>query len=82
MRRHMTYKEGKGRLRSHARIPDMDHDGIDAAFLYPSIGLSFEGRGSAARACVIPCLQPLVGGLLQALSGPLLLAMLPLLLSS
>jgi uncharacterized protein len=23
----------------HKRIPDMDLDGIDAAFLYPSVGL-------------------------------------------
>jgi predicted TIM-barrel fold metal-dependent hydrolase len=40
----MTYKEGKkGGFDPHARIPDMDADGIDAAFLYPSIGLSFGG---------------------------------------
>ncbi len=36
----MTYKEGKkGGFDPHARIPDMDLDGIDAAFLYPSLGL-------------------------------------------
>src|SRR6266851_5566028 len=35
-----TYKEGrKGGFDPHARIPDMDLDGIDAAFLYPSLGL-------------------------------------------
>ena len=28
-----------GQFDPHARIPDMDADGIDAAFLYPSIGL-------------------------------------------
>ena len=31
--------DGKGGFDPHARIPDMDVDGIDAAFLYPSIGL-------------------------------------------
>jgi predicted TIM-barrel fold metal-dependent hydrolase len=36
----MAYKDGKpGGFDPHARIPDMDADGIDAAFLYPSIGL-------------------------------------------
>ena len=36
----MAYKDGKpGGFDPHARIPDMDPDGIDAAFLYPSIGL-------------------------------------------
>ena len=40
----MTYREGKkGGFDPHARIPDMNADGIDAAFLYPSIGLSFGG---------------------------------------
>jgi uncharacterized protein len=40
----MTYNQGrKGGFDPHARIPDMDADGIDAAFLYPSIGLSFGG---------------------------------------
>ncbi len=35
-----TYNEGrKGGFDPHARIPDMDLDGIDAAFLYPSLGL-------------------------------------------
>ena len=34
------YKQGReGGFDPHARIPDMDLDGIDAAFLYPSIGL-------------------------------------------
>src|SRR3984893_4107893 len=35
-------KHGEGRPRGfspHKRIPDMDLDGIDAAFLYPSMGL-------------------------------------------
>src|SRR6202795_2090672 len=36
----MAYKDGKpGGFAPHARIPDMDADGIDAAFLYPSLGL-------------------------------------------
>src|SRR5215510_9562263 len=36
----MDYKDGrKGGFDPHARIPDMDLDGIDAAFLYPSLGL-------------------------------------------
>jgi uncharacterized protein len=36
----MKYVEGrKGGFDPHARIPDMDLDGIDAAFLYPSVGL-------------------------------------------
>src|SRR5437870_4693556 len=37
---HIKYIEGrKGGFDPHARIPDMDLDGIDAAFLYPSLGL-------------------------------------------
>src|SRR5260370_4178726 len=36
----MSYKDGKpGGFDPHKRIPDMDADGIDAAFLYPSLGL-------------------------------------------
>ena len=36
----MAYKDGKpGGFDPNARIPDMDADGIDAAFLYPSLGL-------------------------------------------
>src|SRR6266436_459595 len=36
----MKYVEGrKGGFDPHARIPDMDLDGIDAAFLYPTLGL-------------------------------------------
>jgi predicted TIM-barrel fold metal-dependent hydrolase len=36
----MTYAEGRpGGFDPHKRIPDMDLDGIDAAFLYPSVGL-------------------------------------------
>ena len=36
----MAYKDGKpGGFDPHQRIPDMDADGIDAAFLYPSLGL-------------------------------------------
>src|SRR6202158_1844396 len=34
------YVEGrKGGFDPHARIPDMELDGIDAAFLYPTLGL-------------------------------------------
>ena len=36
----MKYTDGRpGGFDPHARIPDMDLDGIDAAFLYPSVGL-------------------------------------------
>src|ERR1700730_697814 len=51
----LKYAEGKkGGFDPHARIPDMDSDGIDAAFLYPSMGL-FAGAvhepGLAAALC-------------------------------
>src|SRR5271167_4711593 len=36
----IPYSEGrKGGFDPHARIPDMDAEGVDAAFLYPSLGL-------------------------------------------
>src|SRR5215813_12140098 len=36
----MSYEDGRpGGFDPHQRIPDMDLDGIDAAFLYPSMGL-------------------------------------------
>jgi uncharacterized protein len=36
----IKYCEGRrGGFDPHARIPDMDLDGIDAVFLYPSVGL-------------------------------------------
>lgn len=36
----ITYTQGrKGGFDPHARIPDLELDGIDAVFLYPSIGL-------------------------------------------
>src|SRR5260221_13993721 len=36
----LAYEEGRpGGFDPHKRIPDMDLDGIDAAFLYPSMGL-------------------------------------------
>src|SRR3989442_1345585 len=51
----MKYREGrKGGFDPHARIADMDLDGIDAAFLYPSIGLfagAIKDPGLAAAAC-------------------------------
>src|SRR6266851_1586875 len=51
----LKYAEGrKGGFDPHARIVDMDADGIDAAFLYPSLGL-FAGAvtdpGLAAGMC-------------------------------
>ena len=68
----MKYEEGRqGGFDPHARIPDMDLDGIDAAFLYPSLGL-FAGAvaGSRPRRRDVPRLQPLARRLLQALSRP------------
>ena len=51
----LKYAEGrKGGFDPHARIPDMDADGIDAAFLYPSLGLfagAVEDPGLAAAMC-------------------------------
>src|SRR2546422_1007089 len=51
----MKYVEGRrGGFDPHARIADMDLDGIDAAFLYPSIGLfagAIKDPGLAAAAC-------------------------------
>src|SRR5919198_3657235 len=51
----LKYAEGrKGGFDPHARIVDMDADGIDAAFLYPSLGLfagAVEDPGLAAAMC-------------------------------
>src|SRR5436190_18318647 len=51
----LKYAEGKkGGFDPHARIVDMDSDGIDAAFLYPSLGLfagAVEDPGLAAGMC-------------------------------
>src|SRR5688572_29024499 len=51
----MRYADGKkGGFDPHARIKDMDLDGIDAAFLYPYLGLFMgviEDPGLAAAAC-------------------------------
>ena len=68
----MDYKDGrKGGFDPHARIPDMDLDGIDAAFLYPSLGLFAGARQrSGFRRRDVPGLQPLARRLLQALSRP------------
>src|SRR5205814_53747 len=44
----------KGGFDPHARIPDMDLDGIDAAFLYPSIGL-FAGAIQDGRLAAAVC---------------------------
>lgn len=49
------YEDGrKGGFDPHARIPDMDLDGIDAAFLYPSIGL-FAGSVEDPRLSAAIC---------------------------
>jgi predicted TIM-barrel fold metal-dependent hydrolase len=51
----MEYKDGrKGGFDPHARIPDMDLDGIDAAYLYPSIGL-FAGAVEDTRLSAAIC---------------------------
>ena len=51
----LKYAEGKkGGFDPHARIVDMDADGIDAAFLYPSLGLfagAVENPELAAAMC-------------------------------
>src|SRR5499427_7932836 len=51
----LKYAEGKkGGFDPHARILDMDGDGIDAAFLYPSLGLfagAVDDPGLAAAMC-------------------------------
>src|SRR5260370_6212763 len=51
----LKYAEGKkGGFDPHARIADMDLDGIDATFLYPSLGLfagAVEDPGLAAGMC-------------------------------
>src|SRR5512147_3126794 len=51
----MKYIDGRpGGFDPHARIPDMDLDGIDAAFLYPSVGLfagAIKDPGLAASVC-------------------------------
>ena len=51
----IKYEEGrKGGFDPHARIKDMDMDGIDAAFLYPSIGL-FSGAIEDPRLAAAVC---------------------------
>src|SRR5262249_49937688 len=51
----MEYKDGKpGGFDPHKRIPDMDADGIDAAFLYPSLGL-FAGAIREPRLAAPTC---------------------------
>jgi uncharacterized protein len=53
--RYQRYEDGrKGGFDPHARIPDMDTDGVDAAVLYPSLGLflpALKDPGYAAAAC-------------------------------
>jgi predicted TIM-barrel fold metal-dependent hydrolase len=51
----LKYAEGKkGGFDPHARIVDMDADGIDAAFLYPSLGL-FAGAVSDPELAAAMC---------------------------
>ena len=51
----MSYEDGRpGGFDPHARIPDMDLDGIDAAFLYPSIGL-FAGAYKEPKLAAAVC---------------------------
>src|SRR5216117_1295402 len=51
----LKYVEGrKGGFDPHARIVDMDLDGIDAAFLYPSIGL-FSGAIADPKLAAAAC---------------------------
>ena len=51
----IRYIEGrKGGFDPHARIPDMDLDGIDAAVLYPTIGL-FCGAASDSQLSAAMC---------------------------
>src|SRR5258708_20062850 len=51
----LKYAEGKkGGFDPHARIVDMDADGIDAAFLYPSLGL-FAGAVEAPDLAAAMC---------------------------
>ncbi|PYM15060.1 MAG: hypothetical protein DMD81_16160 [Candidatus Rokuibacteriota bacterium] len=51
----MMYADGRrGGFDPHARIPDMDLDGIDAAFLYPSIGL-FSGAVEHPKLAAAMC---------------------------
>src|SRR2546425_1976111 len=50
----MKYEEGRpGGFDPHKRIPDMDLDGIDAAFLYPSLCLGFGGVEDPALAAAL-----------------------------
>ena len=51
----MMYKDGRpGGFDPHARIKDMELDGIDAAFLYPSIGL-FSGAVKDPKLAAAMC---------------------------
>ncbi len=50
----LAYEEGRpGGFDPHKRIPDMDFDGIDAAFLYPSLCLGFGGVEDPALAAAL-----------------------------
>jgi predicted TIM-barrel fold metal-dependent hydrolase len=50
----LAYEEGRpGGFDPHKRIPDMDLDGIDAAFLYPSLCLGFGGIQDPQTAAAI-----------------------------
>ena len=57
----ITYEEGRrGGFDPHARIGDMDIDGIDATFLYPTLGLGF--ALSTTRRWRPPCAEPTIAG--------------------
>ena len=68
----LEYTQGrKGGFDPHARMQDMDLDGIDAAFLYPSLGPVCRGDpGPGVGRSRQPGLQPLAGRLLPAVPGP------------
>ena len=58
----MKYEEGRpGGFDPHKRIPDMDLDGIDAAFLYPSMGLFAGAVHDPALAAALICSGAIAG---------------------
>jgi hypothetical protein len=60
----------KGGFDPHARIPDMDAEGVDAAFLYPKFRAVFGfHQRSSIRGGGVPGLQSLARRLLPSLSG-------------
>ena len=52
----ISYQEGrKGGFDAHARIADLDLDGIDKVFLYPTLGLRAAGGTSDAKLAAAVC---------------------------